>query len=123
MRRDVHPPETMMHFPSVSDFPLFSKKFQTLRKIFTILPFPQKFLYFHHPKFFMTFFSHRPQISNFPLFSLFQYISPLFRENYYFPPTLTNFPLVLDKFILFLYTFRVFSFPLLLPYFFYYILI
>ena len=34
----------------------------------------------------MTFFSHRPQILNFPLFSLFRYIFPLLRENYYFPP-------------------------------------
>ena len=34
----------------------------------------------------MTFFkSHWLEISNFPLFSLFQYISPLFREHYYFP--------------------------------------
>src|SRR6218665_3582228 len=34
----------------------------------------------------MTFFSHRPQIPNFPpIFSLFQHISFLFRENYYFP--------------------------------------
>ena len=39
----------------------------------------------------MTFcFSHRPQISNFPILFLFQYMSPLFRENYHFPPTLTN---------------------------------
>src|SRR6218665_79137 len=29
---------------------------------------------------------------NSSLFSLFQYISPLFPENYYFPPTLTNIP-------------------------------
>src|SRR6218665_2684396 len=60
--RGVHPPETMMHFPPVSDFPLFSENFQTLRKIFTILPFPEKFLHFHPPKFLMTFsfFSHRP---------------------------------------------------------------
>src|SRR6218665_1681265 len=31
------------------------------------------------------FFSHRPQISNFPLFLLFQYISSWFREIYNFP--------------------------------------
>jgi len=67
--RDVHPPEAMMHFPPVSDFPLFSKKFQTLWKIFQMLPFPEKFLDFHPPKFLMTFFSHRLQISNFtPIF-------------------------------------------------------
>ena len=47
--RGVHPPETMMHFPPVSDFPLFSKKFQTRWKIFKMLPFPEKFLDFHPP--------------------------------------------------------------------------
>ena len=56
------PPEAMMHFPSVSDFLLFQKNFQTLWKIFQILPFPEKFFDFHPPKFLMTFFSHQPQI-------------------------------------------------------------
>src|SRR6218665_672165 len=79
----------MMHFSPVSDFPLFSKKFQILRKIFKMLPFLEKFLAFHPPKFVMTFFlfflviDYKFRIS--PLFSLFQYISPLFPENYYFP--------------------------------------
>ena len=77
----------MMHFPPVSDFPLFSKNFRTLTKIFKILPFPERFLDFHPPKFLMTFFlviDHKFRISR-PLFPLFQCISPLFRENYYFP--------------------------------------
>ena len=39
------------------------------------------------------FFSHRPQISNFPLFLLFQCISRLFRENFSFSPTFPNSPL------------------------------
>src|SRR6218665_844302 len=60
------PPEAMMHFPPVSDVPLFSKNFQTLWKIFKILPFHEKFLHFHPQKFLMTCFSHRPEISNFP---------------------------------------------------------
>src|SRR6218665_1370456 len=72
----------MMHFPPVSDFPLFSKKFQTLRKIFTMLPFPDKFLDFHPPKFLMTF-----------------------------PPYFNKFSPVLDKFTCFLHTLRVFRFP------------
>jgi len=38
-----------------------------------------------------SFFSQL-QISNVPLFCLFQYI-PLVRENYYFPPTFINCPL------------------------------
>ena len=45
------------------------------------------------------------------LFSLFQYISRLFRENYYFPSTLKNVPPVLGKFTCFLYTSCVFRFP------------
>src|SRR6218665_2755767 len=60
----------------------------------------------------MTFFlviDHKFRIS--PLFSLFQYIFPLFRENYSFPPTFTNFPPVLDKFTCFLHALSVFRFP------------
>src|SRR6218665_1223527 len=45
----------MMHFPLFQIFPLFSKKIRTLRKIFTILSFPEKCLDFHTPKFLMTF--------------------------------------------------------------------
>src|SRR6218665_2852742 len=85
-------------------FPLFSKYFRTLRKIFTILPFPDKFIDFHPPKFLMTLFlviNHK-YFRIPPLFSLFRYISP----------TLTNFPSVLDKFTCFSHTLRVFpSFP------------
>src|SRR6218665_2598560 len=42
--RGVHPPETMMHFPPVSDFPPLSEKFSDFQNFFTILPFPEKFL-------------------------------------------------------------------------------
>src|SRR6218665_2509172 len=70
--------------------------------------FSKKFLDFHPPKFLMTFFFQIPPIS------LFLYISPLFRENYSFPPPLTNLPPVLDKFTCFLYTLRAFHFPLAL---------
>src|SRR6218665_3554113 len=69
------PPETMMHFPPVSDFPPISEKISDFLNFFTILPFPEKFLDFHPPKYLMTFF---------------QYISPLFRVNYSFPPNFTN---------------------------------
>src|SRR6218665_2339056 len=72
------PTETMMHFPPLFQISLlFSKNFQTLRKIFTILPFPEKFLDFSSAEISDDLlFSHQPQISNFPLFSMFQYISP-----------------------------------------------
>src|SRR6218665_1706097 len=85
----------MMNFPPLFQIsPLFLKIFRTFWKFFTILPFPEKFLDLHPPKFLMTFFfSHRPQISNFPsYFRCFSTFSPLFREHFSFPPTFTNFP-------------------------------
>ena len=85
--RGVLPPETMMHFPPYFRFPsLFSKNFQTLWKIFELLPFPEKISRFSSAKISDNLFlvtDHKFQIA--PLFCLFQYISPLFRENYYFP--------------------------------------
>src|SRR6218665_2025720 len=80
----------MMHFPSVSDSPLFPKHFLTPWKMSQILPFPETFLDFHPPKFLMTFFlviNHKFRIS--PLFSLFQYISLLFPLHSSFP---SHFP-------------------------------
>src|SRR6218665_1581168 len=88
----------MMLFPSVSDSPLFSKNFWTLRKIFTILPFSDKFLDFHPPKFLMTFFlviDHKFRIP--PYFPCFNTFPPLFRENYYFRPTLTMMHLCITQ--------------------------
>ena len=102
-------------FPPCFRFPpLFSKNLKILWKIWKILPFPEKISDFHPPKFLMTFFSHRPQILNFPpilpllvhfppwlakiiISPLLSQISPLFSENspafyilsVYFPPTLT----------------------------------
>src|SRR6218665_4169398 len=97
------PSENMMHFTLFQISPIFPKNFRTPRKIVTILPFPDKFLDIHPPKFLMTFF---------PLFSLFHYISPRFRENYYFPPTLTNFPPLCFRQIHLLFTyFTCISFP------------
>src|SRR6218665_636857 len=72
----------MMHSPLFQIPPLFSKKFRTLRKISTILPFPEKFLDFHPPKFLMTFFS---------------------TTNFEFPPCFhcfSTFPPCFDKFFL-----------------------
>src|SRR6218665_893914 len=58
---------------------------------------------------FLLVIDHKFRIS--PLFSVFQYISPLFGENYYFPPPLNNFPPILEKFTCFLRTLCVFPFP------------
>src|SRR6218665_469100 len=107
----------MMHFPPLFQIsPLFPKKFRTFRNFFTILPFPEKFLDFHPPKFLMTFFflviDHK--FRNSPLFSLFQYISPLVSRKLFFPPLLLQLsPPVLGKFTCFLHTLRVFPPPTL----------
>src|SRR6218665_2900666 len=67
------------------------KNVRTFWKIFTILPFPEKFLDFHPPKFLMTFFyfflfSHRPQIFNFhPIFPVSIHFPPVSRKLF-FPP-------------------------------------
>ena len=91
--------------------PLFSKNVKIL---WVILPFPEKNFRFSSTKISDDlFFSHRPQILNFPLFCLFYYISPLIRKNYYFPLLSQISPPVFGKFTSFLHTFCVF-FP---PYF------
>ena len=88
--------------------PYFSKKFRTLKKIFAIWLFPRKISWFSYTKISDDLFlviDHIFRIS--PLFSLFQYISPLFRENYFFPLLLQIFPPILGT--CFLHTLRVFS--------------
>jgi len=109
--RGVHPPEAMMHFPPCFRFSPYFQKIFRLWTIFKILnvTFSEKVFDFHPPEF-LIFFSHRPKISNFlPIFPVSVYF-PLFRENYYFPPTLTNFPPVFEKFTCFLHTLCVFRF-------------
>src|SRR6218665_925109 len=72
------PSEAMMHFPPVSVSPIFDK-FSDSVENFLNFTFSQKKFRFSSAKISDDlFFSHRPQISNFSLFSLlFQYISPL----------------------------------------------
>ena len=88
-------------FPPVSNFPLFSKNFQTLWKIFKILPFPDDlFLVIDH------------NLSKFPpIFPVSVHSPPLFRENYYFPLLSKISPPLFEKFTCFLHTFCVFRFP------------
>jgi len=100
-----------MHFPPVSDFPLFSKNFQTPWKIFKILPFPEKMSRFLYAKISDDLFLliyHKFRIS--PLYSLFQYIFSLFRENYYFPLLFKISPCFRKIHLLFTY-FLCISFP------------
>ena len=103
--RGVHPPWDHDAFPPVSDSPYFLKFSQ-------FYLFPTNFLIFIRQNFsWLVFLVIDQKFRNSPLFSLFQYISPLFRKNYYFPPALTHFPPCLDKFTCFLHTLRVFRLP------------
>src|SRR6218665_1837464 len=86
-------PETMMHFPPVSDFPPISEKFSDFLKFFYNFTFSRKISSLSSAKISDHFFlviDHKFRIS--PLFSLFQYISPsvsrkLFISYFYkFPP-------------------------------------
>ena len=76
---------------------LFMKIFQTPWKIFPISPYPIKFF----------------RICL--LFSLKQYISPIFRENYYSLPTFWNFQSWFPKIYVLLHTLRVFRIALVWP--------
>ena len=89
--------------PPVSDFPPIFEKFSKC------YPFPEKFLEFH-PTFFLVI-DHKFWIS--PLFSLFQYICPLFSKNYYFSLLWQISPCFTQIHLLFTY-FMCISFP---PYF------
>src|SRR6218665_2092840 len=93
--RGVHPSEAMMHF-HLFQIPLFPKKIRTPWKIFTILPF--------------LVIDHKFGIS--PLFSLFQYISPLFRENLSFTLLFQISPPDFVQFTCFYILYYVFRFPL-----------
>jgi len=110
------PSEAMMHFPHVSDFLPISKKFlnsmENFHNVHNFTFFPNNFSIFHLPKFLMTVLFNWLQILNFPspLFSLFQYISPLFRKSYNFTPYFCIFPSWFRKIYVFLHT-LCFSFP------------
>src|SRR6218665_3522627 len=82
----------MMHFPLFRISPLFSKNSQTLWKIFKLLPFSEKFLDFHPPKFLMTFFlviDHKFRLL-FTYFTCFSFPT--------FPPTLTMMHLCITQY-------------------------
>src|SRR6218665_65347 len=104
----------MMHFPPVSDFPPIFENFSDSEKNLHNFTFSRKISCFSSTEISDDLFlviDHKFRIS--PLFSLFQYISLPVSRKLLFPPTLTNFPPVLDKFTCFLHTLRVFRVPLL----------
>src|SRR6218665_666369 len=80
------PPETMMHFPLCFRFPPYFRKIFGLSENFYNFTFSRKISSLSSAKISDDFFlviDHIFRIS--PLFSLFQYISPLFRGNYSSP--------------------------------------
>jgi len=89
--RGVHPPEAMMHFPPVSDFPPFPKHFSDSVDNFPNFTFSRK---------------------------ISQFSSAKISENYYFPLLLQIFPYfykflsVFGKFTCFFTYFMFISFPL-----------
>src|SRR6218665_2774577 len=76
----VHPPEAMMHFPLCFRFPPTLEQFSDSVENFQNFKFSRKISRLSSVKISDDFFSHRPQISNFPLFSLFQCISLCFAK-------------------------------------------
>ena len=108
--RDVIPPEAMMHIPFFQISHLFSKNFQTVEN-FQILPFPEKFSYFHPPKFLMTFFSYQLQIWNFPPISAVSVHLPPILEKDIISQLLLKISLWFRQIYVFLHAFCMFSFP------------
>src|SRR6218665_3513254 len=102
----------MMHFPPVSDFPLFSKSFMILLEISKILPFPEKISDFHPPKFLMTFFysSTTNYFEFLPILPVLVYFPPDWRKLL-FPPYFHKFPPCFRK-IHQLFTYFLCLFPL-----------
>src|SRR6218665_2882709 len=101
----------MMHFPPVQ-IPPISEKFSNFLNFFYNFTFSRKISLLSSAKISDHLFlviDHKFRIS--PLFSLYQYISPLFRPNYSFPLLLQISPPVSGKFTCFLHTLRVFFSP------------
>src|SRR6218665_2329846 len=81
----------MMHSPLFQIFPQFPKNFRTFRKILKILPFPEKFLDFHPPTFFMTFLSSTTNFEFPPYFRCFSTF-PLCFAKIVLSPYVYKFP-------------------------------
>ena len=100
-----------MHFPPVSDFPLFSTNFQTLWKISKMLPFTERNFDFSSAKIsLMTFLVIERKFQISPYFPCFRTCPPCF-EKLLFPPTFKNAPLCFRKIHLVFTYFMCISFP------------
>src|SRR6218665_1589852 len=100
----------MMHVATVSDFPLFPKKFSDSAENFPNFTFSKTFSDFHPPKFLTTFFQSLITHFEIPPISLFQFIFPYFGKCL-FPPTFAKFSPDFVKLSCFLHTFVYFVSP------------
>src|SRR6218665_3323897 len=88
------PPETMMHFPPVSDFPPISENFSDFLKFFYNFTFSRKMSLLSSAKISDDLFCHRPQISNFPpIFAVSIHFPPVSRKLFFLPLLLQISPL------------------------------
>ena len=93
----VHPPEAIDAFPACFRFPLFPKKISDSIENFRNFTFSEKISQFSSTKLLMTFFSHLPQIWNFPPIFAVSIHSPYFAGNFSFPLYFSKFPLWFRK--------------------------
>ena len=106
------PSEATMHSPCFRFHPYFRKISQTPWKTYPNFTFSRKISRFSSAKISDDFFSHQMTTSfEFPVFSLFHYISPLFRKKILFSTYFYKIPSVFGKFTCFLHTLCVFRSP------------
>src|SRR6218665_547168 len=101
----------MMHFPPVSDLPLFSTKFSDSVENFQNFTFSRNIFRFSYAKISNDLFliiDHKFRISL--IFALFQYISLCFAKIIISLPTLKKFPPVFENFTCLSHTLCVFRF-------------
>jgi len=102
------PSKPMMHFPPISDFPLFQNIFQSLKN-FPSWPIFQKYFCLYPPKFWMTFSSRIHEIFHFPPYFRRIHTLPSISGKTLFP--FFTFPPTFIQFTCFWSNLRVFSSP------------
>jgi len=106
------PPRGHDAFPPCFRFLPYFRRICTLCGNFSkFYLFTKKLSILIRQNFWWSFLDRRPQISNFPLFSLLQYISLCFAKIIISPTFFAKLPSVFEKFTCFLHTLCVFRFP------------
>ena len=110
MHRGIHPPEAMMHFPPVSDFPSISEKIFRFRWKFSRCYLFKKILIFICKNFWWLFCQVITTNFELPLYFCCFSTFPPISGKLLFPPCFCKFPSDFVKFMCFLHT-LCFSFP------------